>query len=543
MRVNLPVTGREFPVPADRMLVSVTDLKGRITYCNQAFIDVSGYSRDELMGQPHNLVRHPDMPAEAFRDLWATIDSGRPWTGLVKNRRKSGEHYWVQANATPMRHGERIVGYLSVRTPAPREGVAAAEALYAQMREEAESGRPLRHVVHHSRVHINTLAGRLRRRVAALWHALGGATTLALHGATLASVGLAASVLPTETWVPLAALLALAAAWTSQHHARRPLRALADEAQRLAAGDLSRPPAVTDPGPLGEVQRALAQMTVNLHALIGDCRAEMGQVGAAVREIAAGNQDLSGRTEAQASSLEQTAASMEQINGTVQQSAASAREGARLAQETAEVAQRSHDAVLGVAQAMAAIRESSQRIGEIVHVIESVSFQTNMLALNAAVEAARAGESGRGFAVVAAEVRALANRTAGAAREIRDLIGEAHERVAQGDVQTQEARERMGDALQAVANVSSLLGEISNAAQEQQLGISQVNEAVSHMDAITQQNAAMVEQLAASAMTLNGQVVTVTDSMRMFRLDDADRTLAEDDAVGLRRAGKAALAA
>ncbi|MGY0196872.1 methyl-accepting chemotaxis protein [Leptothrix sp. BB-4] len=543
MRVNLPVTGQEFKVPGDRMLVSVTDLKGRITYCNQAFIDVSGYTRDELMGQPHNLVRHPDMPAEAFRDLWETVEAGLPWTGLVKNRRKTGEHYWVQANATPMRQGERIVGFLSVRTPASREGVDAAEALYAQMREEAASGRPLRHIVHHSRVHQATWAGRLRRRVAEAWHALGGAGALALHGATLGSIGLAAATLPAQTWVPLAALLALAAAWTGQHHARRQLRELAREAQRLAAGDLSRPPAVTDPGPLGEVQQALAQMTVNLQALIGDCRAEMSQVGAAVSEIAAGNQDLSGRTEAQASSLEETAASMEQINGTVQQSAESARQGARLAQETAEVAQRSHDAVQGVAQAMAAIRESSQRIGEIVHVIESVSFQTNMLALNAAVEAARAGEAGRGFAIVAAEVRALATRTAGAAREIRVLIGEAHERVAQGDQQTQDARARMGDALEAVANVSSLLGEISGAAQEQQLGISQVNEAVSHMDAITQQNAAMVEQLAASAMTLNGQVARVTDSMRMFRLDDHDRTLAEDDAVGLRRSAKAALAA
>ncbi len=542
MRVNLPVTGQEFKVPGDRMLVSVTDLKGRITYCNQAFIDVSGYTRDELMGQPHNLVRHPDMPAEAFRDLWETVEAGLPWTGLVKNRRKSGDHYWVQANATPMRQGERIVGFLSVRTPASREGIDAAEALYAQMREEAASGRPLRHVVHRSRVHRATLAGRLRRRVVGAWHALGGVATLALQGAALATAGLAGMTLPVETWVPLAALLAMAAAWTSQHHARHQLRALAREAQRLAAGDLSRPPAVTDPGPLGEVQQALAQMTVNLQALIGDCRAEMGHVSAAVAEIAAGNQDLSGRTEAQASSLEETAASMEQINGTVQQSAESARQGARLAQETAEVAQRSHDAVQGVAQAMAAIRESSQRIGEIVHVIESVSFQTNMLALNAAVEAARAGESGRGFAVVAAEVRALATRTATAAREIRGLIGEAHERVEEGDHQTREARNRMGDALQAVANVSSLLGEISNAAQEQQLGISQVNEAVSHMDAITQQNAAMVEQLAASAMTLNGQVVRVTDSMRMFRLDDGDHTLAEVDAVGLRRSAKAALA-
>ncbi|MDZ4073762.1 MAG: PAS domain-containing protein, partial [Hylemonella sp.] len=164
MRINLPVTQHEFPFPSEQTLVSVTDLKGRITYCNQAFIDISGYSREELLGQAHNIVRHPDMPEEAFRDMWETIEAGSPWSGLVKNRRKNGDHYWVQANATPMRDGERITGYLSVRSRPARADVEAAEQLYALMREEAQRGR-LVHVLRQGQLLRRTVWGRLQRRL------------------------------------------------------------------------------------------------------------------------------------------------------------------------------------------------------------------------------------------------------------------------------------------------------------------------------------------------------------------------------------------
>lgn len=142
MRINEPITQREHLYPPHTTPVSVTDTKGRITYCNQDFIELSGFAKEELLGQPHNLVRHPDMPAEAFRDMWATVQQGQPWTGLVKNRRKNGDHYWVRANATPMLDGQRITGFLSVRTAPRREEIDAAEALYATMREEArQEGR------------------------------------------------------------------------------------------------------------------------------------------------------------------------------------------------------------------------------------------------------------------------------------------------------------------------------------------------------------------------------------------------------------------
>jgi aerotaxis receptor len=229
---------------------------------------------------------------------------------------------------------------------------------------------------------------------------------------------------------------------------------------------------------------------------------------------------------------------MDQINGTVQQSAASALRGAELAHETAQVTEDSNAAVVAAAETMDRITQSSKQIGEIVQLIEGVAFQTNILALNAAVEAARAGESGRGFAVVASEVRSLAQRSSAAAREIRELIVESASRVEQGSKRTAEARERMQQALSSVAKVRTALDEISTAAREQQLGIAQINEGVNQIDGITQQNAALVEQLAAAAKSLQGRAEGVSNSMRLFRLVRGELSLAEGDAVALRRASR-----
>jgi aerotaxis receptor len=535
MRSNLPITQREYSFPSDQTLVSVTDLKGRIVYCNAPFVAVSGFTREELMGQPHNLVRHPDMPEEAFRDMWATIEGGRPWSALVKNRRKNGDHYWVHANATPMQRDGQTVGYLSVRRAVSADRIAQAEQLYARMREEAARGQ-LRTGLQHGAVVRRDPLGRVLHAVGGALQHTGAHGALAL-GAVLAGAGVA-SATSAAVWVPVAVVLALATQALQRRVVEAPLRTVLADTRQLAAGDLTHEVAVDASGLPGELQGALAQLAVNLRTVIGDVTTEAENLRTAVAEIAAGNQDLSSRTEAQASSLEETAASMEQINGTVKQSAASANQGARLAEEASGVAGHSHEAVLGVVQAMEAITDSSKRIGDIIHTIEGVAFQTNILALNAAVEAARAGEAGRGFAVVASEVRSLAQRTAEAAREIKQLITASSERVDAGSRQTQQAQQRMQEVLHSVGQVSALLGEVSTAAQEQQQGVSQVNEAVTHMDGITQQNAAMVEELAAAAQALNGQVQTVSHTLRLFRLRSGDLCIAEMDAVALRKEQK-----
>ncbi|MFM2066855.1 MAG: hypothetical protein RLZZ584_1764 [Pseudomonadota bacterium] len=533
MRTNLPVTQKEYALPAGQSLVSVTDLKGRIIYCNAGFISVSGYTREELLGQPHNLVRHPDMPPAAFRDLWDTIASGTPWTGLVKNRRKDGDHYWVRANVTPMVDGDRITGFLSVRTAPTAAEVQAATALYARMHDEQTRGR-VSLDLHRGAVIRHGRLGHGLRRLATALDALGGTAGVLQLGAAFALVFTLAHHTP--LWLDLLLALPLAAGtgwwtWRRTHHT---LVQITRDAQHLAAGDLAHPVAVGAPGRLGLLQLALRQMAMNVRTVVQDSRVEMDNVRGAVMEISAGNHDLSQRTESQAGSLQQTAASMEQITGTVAEAAVAAVRGATLATRTEAVARQSSEAVATVNHTMDDIRQSSHRVGEIIQVIEGVAFQTNILALNAAVEAARAGESGRGFAVVAAEVRALAHRAGDAAKQIRTLIGQSTGHVELGSTQVGQANAHMAQALQAVHEVTEVLAGIRTAAVEQQTGIGQVNAAVAHLDGITQQNAAMVEQLAASAAAVMGMIEDASQTMRLFRLTPGERSIAEQDAVALR---------
>jgi aerotaxis receptor len=531
MRHNLPVTGREHPFPDGLAIVTVTDLQGRITYANPAFVEISGFCEAELLGQPHNLVRHPDMPPEAFRDLWATIEAGRPWSGLVKNRRKNGDHYWVHAHATPIVRDGCTVGYLSVRTPPQREQVQAAEALYARLAADAAAGRR-RIALDGGRVVRDDALGRLLRRLR-----LGVPAQLAL-AALAATAGSALATL----WQPLAgaaAALVAAVALTAfvRHRLVAPLARCVADARTLAAGDLTTRVATAAGGPVGELQQALAQMAANLRAIAGDVRAEVGQLRHAVAEIAAGNGELSARTESQAANLQQTAASMEQISGTARNCASAAAQGAQTAARLGELTTQGQAAVQVVTEAMAAIDASAQRMREVIGVVEGVAFQTNILALNAAVESARAGEAGRGFAVVASEVRALAQRSSEAAHDIKRLIAESAQRVQAGNTQTATAAQRMHDVVAAVQGVGGVLTTVSGATHEQQQGIAQVSEAVAQIDGITQQNAAMVEELAASAQALATRALCTERAVRLLRLHAGDATLAEADAVALRREG------
>jgi aerotaxis receptor len=535
MRLNLPVVDQEFPFPSGGTLVSTTDLQGRILYCNSAFVAVSGYSREELLGQPHNLIRHPDMPAEAYRDLWETVASGQPWSGTVKNRRKDGTFYWVTANVTPLMRDGRPAGYMSVRTEAAREDIQNADHLYATMRAEQQAG-VLRHRLKGAALELHTPLARARRALSP-----GPQTRLAGAAGLLAAAGAGAGAAPLWTVAASAAVGAAVGGWLLGRMTLAPLERLVTFANQMAAGNLTQrlPAAGNDAS--GRLSKALNQLNVNLRSIVRDARNEAVRMRDATREIADGNQDLSARTESQASSLQQTSSSMEQITGNVRRSADCAGRAAQLAGAAIEVTQRGSEAVQQVGATMQAISESSRRIGEIIRLIEGIAFQTNILALNAAVEAARAGEQGRGFAVVAAEVRALAQRTSSASREIHQLIQASSEHVETGNRLSQAAQTTMSDALVTVQRVGDVIAEISSGAREQMGGISQVNVAVSQMDGITQQNAALVEQVAASAVQLQQQAATVADTVQVFHLDESQMTPATS-AVELRRAAKAVMA-
>ncbi|MET3230688.1 UNVERIFIED_ORG: methyl-accepting chemotaxis protein [Burkholderia sp. 1263] len=311
-----------------------------------------------------------------------------------------------------------------------------------------------------------------------------------------------------------------------------------EQAARLAAniaqGDLTQAVAVR-PHDRTSMMAAMHEMQSRLQRTIGEIRSSAESIASATQQIAAGNGDLSQRTEQQAASLQETAASMEELTATVKQNADNARQASGLAHNASEIATRGNDVVSRVIDTMGEINESSRQIADIIGVIEGIAFQTNILALNAAVEAARAGEQGRGFAVVAGEVRSLAQRSGTAAKEIKQLIGASVERVHNGSTLVQQAGATMGEILQAVQRVTDIMGEIAAASEEQSGGISQVGRAVTQMDEVTQQNAALVEQAAAAAASLQDQARRLRDTVSAFRVNGADAVAERPAAVAAHR--------
>jgi methyl-accepting chemotaxis protein len=902
VRTNLPVTNVEQELKNGAFIVSKTDLKGQITYINQEFIDISGFTEKELIGEPHNLVRHPDMPAQAFDDLWKSLKQNKPWTGMVKNRCKNGDYYWVQANATAVSEGGHVVGYMSVRTKPTRAQIAAAEKLYCDMREGktklrilyGELAKPGTFSQLGRTIRDMSISSRLAYLTAFFFLMLMGIGGYGLYGLSSLDLNLENTIktsntlvkavdtarqaqvdfkiqiqewkntllrgndpaafekyskafdkqgaqvnqnlqeakslmtelglpsdpvdtalkshtdleekyhealksydsknkesativdklvkgmdrAPTEqidgivkairdqatsrlaetekasaekfqqqktvsiTAIILAIVLGIAWAVLIIRSIMKPLRIAGEQLEHLAQGDFSHKitidqhneigkllegiksmqirtgfevaetrrvandtlriknaldnattnvmiadreghiiylnksvvamlnnaeadirkelpnfradelhgasfdsfhknpahqrnlldnlttthratikvggrtfrlaanPAINDAGErigtalewvdatteirieeevnhivsaaqqgnLGErldladkvgfmqqlstginqlldtvsgavndlerVLTALAagDLTQNIHQeyqgtfgqlkdsanatvanllqLVGDIKVAVEAINTGSKEIAQGNQNLSQRTEEQASSLEETASSMEELTSTVKANADNAKQANQLAISASDVAASGNGVVAQVVFTMDSINESSKKIVDIISVIDGIAFQTNILALNAAVEAARAGEQGRGFAVVAAEVRNLAQRSAAAAKEIKTLIGESVENVANGSKLVGQAGQTMEEILVSINRVTSIVGEISAASAEQSSGIEQVNQAITQMDEVTQQNAALVEEAAAAAESLEEQAQNLAQSVSTFKLDN-----------------------
>ncbi|KAB7623813.1 PAS domain-containing methyl-accepting chemotaxis protein [Alkalilimnicola sp. S0819] len=522
MRVNLPVTGRERPVPPEARLISTTTRKGVITYVNEAFCQVAGYRPSELLGQAHNVIRHPDMPAPVFRNLWDTLKAGRPWMGVVKNRCKNGDYYWVSAYVSPLfEHGE-WVGYQSVRTRASAEQIARAQKLYAKIRRRDRLPRRL-------------LSGtRQRVALAMAIAAFGGAalTGLAEQAGWSSAASLAA--------VSGLALLAGGVGYGLTRH----LQALKAHAQRIfensvgsyvygngydeaAAAELalamqnSRNNTLLGriedfSAQLLESSRGVEQASVKTEQAIGAQRGDIEQVAAAINEMNAAAQEISRNTTVASEAAGEGADEAESGRGVIAESTRAMQSLASEVQQAAEVIQR--------------LRAESEGIRGIVDAINAITEQTNLLALNAAIEAARAGDAGRGFAVVADEVRTLASRAGESATEIGEVVnrlqqqaGEASgvmERGQQSARQVADHAERVATAIdgvsRAVQRIHEMNAQVASAAEEQTAVSEEINRNILQVSDRVADTATAAEDTRRTGETLVKMVDELRGLLRQF---------------------------
>lgn len=501
MSSQLYVTQQNTPLDDDTTLMSTTDLHSYITHANDTFVNISGYSLNELLAQPHNLVRHPDMPKAAFADMWYTLQQGEPWSGIVKNRRKNGDHYWVRANAVPMVREGNVTGYMSIRTRATDAEIATVEPLYKALNE----GR-CRRRIHKGLVVRKGWLGKLpampvRWRVRSVMALIYVVLAAALH-------------LSGAPWLAqlMCALVMLLGTAALEWQIVRPIENVAKQALKVATGERNSVAHLNRSDELGLTLRAVGQLGLMCRWLINDVSSQVSSVRNGSETLAKGNDDLNKHTRQTVDNVQQTVTTMNQMAASVKQNSETASAADKLSIAASSAATQGGEAMDTVIKTMDDIANSTQRIGTITTLINDIAFQTNILALNAAVEAARAGEQGKGFAVVAGEVRHLASRSASAANDIRKLIDASADKVQSGSQQVHAAGRTMEDIVSQVQNVTQLIAQISHSTLEQSDGLTSLTRAVSELNDITQKNAELVEESAqVSAMVKH----------RASRLEDA----------------------
>ncbi|UJP03742.1 MAG: methyl-accepting chemotaxis protein [Nitrosomonas sp.] len=507
MRINEPVTQRDMGMNNDCEIISTTNLKGALTSANEDFIRMSGYTWEELENKNHNIIRHPDVPPEAYAMLWESLKAGNPWMGMVKNRNKNGDHYWVDAFASPLYEEGNIVGYQSVRVKPEKAWVDRAEALYASImakKSPDDKRRSKLDKVKLTRFPISFTA-KMALIVSSIFAFVFSGLAVAEQISLLSALSgfLAGSMVSTAVIYQMLSVL----------------RSLAEKSEKVANDPLARYVYTGRSDEFGQLEYVQIFLNAKLRTAIGRVKESTTVLEEVADELTSSSVDLSSRTENQASSLEETASSMEEITSTVQQNAGNAKQANILVQEARKQAEKSGSVVSSTMQAMSQINESSKKIADITNVIDEIAFQTNLLALNAAVEAARAGEQGRGFAVVANEVRSLAGRSAESAKQIKELINDSVAKVENGTQLVNQSADSLKMITESVRKISDIVGEISQSSEEQSNGIEQVNQAIMQIDQVTQQNGQLVEKLTSSTSAMSQKVKMLAVLANQFKIE------------------------
>ncbi len=508
MKINTPITGHELDY-GDAEIISTTNLKGILKTANDDFVRISGFEWSEIENKSHNVIRHPDMPPEAFHMLWDSLKAGKAWMGLVKNRCKNGDHYWVDAFVSPQYEDGKIVGYQSIRVRPKRSRVDRAAALYKKIMAKKTPDDLRRSAI--SKVKLTHFKISFVSKVSLAFMAI---IVLLCGGLTLAGQ------LP-WMWALGGAAVGCVATYLICGLMFKSFKDLAKRCKSVVDDPLAEYIYTGRTDELAHIDFALEFINAKLRTAIGRVRESSDVLERASQEISAGSVDLSERTEQQAVSLEETASTMEEMTSAVQQNADNAQEANRLIQETHRAAVEGASIVRRAVHAMEEINVSSQKISDIISVIDGISFQTNLLALNAAVEAARAAEQGRGFAVVANEVRNLAGRSAESAKEISALINESVAKAAQGTELVNKSGDALEDISHRIEKATGIIAEIATASVEQARGIEQINVAITQMDDTTQRNAALVEESAAASAAMTEKVKMLAGLAIQFKQDNA----------------------
>ncbi len=486
MKMNLPITDHEIDYSSDSVIVSTTDLKGALTYANEDFIKISGFSKEELIGKNHNLVRHPDVPPAAFADLWQTLHDGKAWMGIVKNRCKNGDYYWVDAYVTPIFEGETIVGYQSVRVKPDRADVARAEKLYKQL-SDGKSPRL---------TPLLSMANQLLAGFALILTAIYG---VLFFTAALSPALLAATALP-----------ALGAAFLLTRFITRPLAKLQESAHAIVNNPVMQAVYSGAVDETGASQLAMRMLQARLRTVIGRITDSADNLNELSIQTATTVEQAAQGVKTQQSETDQVATAMNEMAATVHEVARNAEEAANASQHAKAKADNGHQVMSEIidsintlarevecaAEVIQGVEGQSNQIGAILQVIKDIAEQTNLLALNAAIEAARAGDQGRGFAVVADEVRTLAQRTQQSTEEIHNMISQLQEGTKNAVGVMEAGREQ--------ANVS-----VSNAARGGEL-LDTITDSINTITDMNTQIASAAEEQSAVAEEINRNIINIS---------------------------------